>query len=361
MSAVEGRTQDILVLTFVFGSFGALILCSHFIPPPYGQWLGMFFYVFIVLGGFIFTDVWARYASAEYPYLEVIVRPSNKRLHLFVSKDESYDQRIRGTTDSYVLHIKTAYPIKYEDYGKVREFIICHRGALKDKVYFRPGWAVWKGLPTKHPQCDIIEVVQVSKATTSVDHGTPIPVFYMLHGSKDAANPILHAPAMVVSVGGPQIANQNQASPDALAELQRQVAELQVELNKVRRDAIEWQQRALAYEEIVEQQRAETSGLMEAKTGIKEHALELMLGFRQSCASFDRAIEALRGRGHFSFTKWVAITVIAGLVIAYLWANPEAAYALRNWFSQPLNTIIAAIVVIAIVGIIIGAERRRRK
>ena len=274
---LEERFEDVLMLMLIFVSFLSLMLSSTYIPPPYGQAVGTFLYLFIILGGVVFSDVYARYVSSQYPYLQIIVRPSNKTIHAFVNKDQTLDRRIGENT--YTLHLRLANPIKYEDYGRVRELIIHHTGRLADKLYFRPGWCVWKGIRTRHPQTEIIEVWQAERATTSIDHGQPIPVFYLIHGSKDA----LHYTTSQVpmTIGNPSV---------DVSEYLRRIASLEAELAKVRRDAIEWQQRALAAEEIIGQQRAETAGLLEAKTGIKEHALELMLGFRQACVKPDTLI-----------------------------------------------------------------------
>lgn len=328
----EERFEDFLMLGLIFGSFLSLMLCTTYVPSPYGQWLGTFLYLFIILGGVMFSDVYARYVSSQFPYLEIIVRPTNKRLHVFIDKDETLDRKIGENT--YVLQLKTATPVRYEDYGKVKNIIIHHTGRLTEKLYFRPGWCTWRGLRTRHPQTEILEVMQVPNASTSIDHGEAYPVFYLLHGSKDAGQ---RTPVLVAS--------RNPADLD----MHQKMAELETELAKARRDAVEWQQRALAAEEIIGQQRAETAGLLEAKTGIKEHALELMLGFRQATASFDRAIETLRGRRPFTFTKWVALTIICIASIVFLWANPQIVQEMSLWFREPLNTLLVLVVVIVVV------------
>jgi len=342
---LEEKFEDIFMLSLIFASFLSLTLCSTYIPPPYGQMVGTFLYLAIILGGVIFSDVYARYVSSQYPYLQIIVRPSNKTIHAFVDKDQTLDRKIAENT--YTLHLRLASPVRYEDYGRVKELIIHHKGKLADKLYFRPGWCVWKGIRTRHPQTEIIEVLQVEKATTSIDHGEPIPVFYLVHGSKD-----------VSTYQAPVIAG-NPASID-VNEYMRRISALEAELAKVRRDAVEWQQRALAAEEIIGQQRAETAGLLEAKTGIKEHALELMLGFRLACASFDRAIESLRGgRVRFTFTKWVALTIIAVAFIVYLWANPNVAQEIALWLRSPINSIIVLAAVVVIIAVLFARGRRK--
>jgi len=344
---VEEYFESALVIgLMVFGMF-LLQLCSMLIPPPYCGYVGMTLYLVVAVGGVFFANVAAQFAAAPHPYLKVIVRPDNKELHVFVDKDLSFDRHLGNGI--HEAHFKTVYPIKYKDYGKIREIIVLHRGKLSDHVYFRPGTAVWKGIFVKHPAVETIEVVQASTAATTIDHGEPIPVFHLLMGSKDkAADPAVFA-----------------ANPGKLEEtvriLQARVQELEMENAKLRRDAVEEKQRALALEEVVVQQRAETSGLLEAKTGIKEHAYETFLGLLNAFGRFDKAVEALGGgRWRFTLTKWAALTIVGIAVIAYFWANPGAAQAAYVWLSNPVNFFLVIIGLVIVFAIIYYAGKRRR-
>jgi len=98
--------------------------------------------------------------------------------------------------------------------------------------------------------------------------------------------------------------------------------------------------------------------LLDAKTGIKEHAYEIMLGFSQAFGSFDKALSALRGgKFRFSFTKWVAATIIACAAIAYLWMNPQIASQIGLWLSNPVNFIAVAAVAALIAYILWKAKK----
>jgi hypothetical protein len=347
---LEEMTEDAVMLGVIFGSMAALIFCQNFIPPPYGQSLGIALYFIITVLGTFGTTLWARECANKYPYLEAIVRPDNKRLHLFVESDISKGRPLGKNVYEAYLHL--AQSVKYADYGKVRDIIIQYTGKWSNRVHLRPGRAVWRGIRVEHPQTEIIELVQSERTTTSIDHGSPIPVFILRSASKD-----VYAPPRAFFTNNPGGFSQE----SDMAKLQMRLSQLAAENAKLKRDAITWQQRALSYEDVVVQQRAETAGLLDAKAGIKEHAYETMLGFYQAFASFDKAMEAIRGRRFaFSFNKWVALTIISVVAVAFLWANPQIITQAQIWLSNPYNFGITAIALVVVLAIILYAQRRKK-
>jgi len=295
------------------------------------------------------VNVAAQLSAAPHPYLKTIVRPDNKELHVFVDKDLTFDRPLGNGI--HELHVKTVLPVKYKDYGKVKEIIILHRGRWSDHIYFRPGTAVWRGIFVKHGMVEVLEVTQAQTATTAIDHGSPIPIFQLLMGSKDR---------MLTSAITSVSANHGKLEAE-LKTLRERLSELEMENAKLRRDAIEHQQRALALEEITTQKTAETAGLLEAKVGIKEHAYETFLGLLNAFGRFDKAVEALGGRRwRLTFTKWVALTIIAVVFIVYLWANPQAAAAIQLWLMNPWNFMLVVIALVVILAIILYSGKRKR-
>lgn len=112
-------------------------------------------------------------------------------------------------------------------------------------------------------------------------------------------------------------------------------------------------QKALTYEEIVEQQKVSISGLLDAKAGIKEHAHALVLGLWQAFGNFDRMIEQLGGRRfRFTFSKWMAFVILGSLLILYLWFNPQIVSSFMYWLSQPIGAFIGFLVVVAVIAVI---------
>lgn len=311
--------------------------CIVLIPQPYGGYVGLALYIAVIIGATFYAQV----AAAPYPYLKLIVRPDNEELHLFIQRDMSYSRKVGDGV--YESHVALQTPVKFRDYGKVREVILIHEKSFRDIARFRPGKAVWRGVVVKHPQTEILEVTQAPTASTVIDHGTPIPVFKVVMGS----------------AGGP--APQCASDPDTEA-LIKELEALRAENAKLMRDVVEYKQRALALEEVNIQKTAETAGLLEAKVGIKEHARELLAGIINATVTLDKALEALGGRGkRISFNAWLAATIIAALMIAYFWANPGAGEALYAWLSNPWNTLVAAAAAVGAVAIAYNYTARRRR
>lgn len=343
MDAEDYYESGIMIGLMVAGIM-ILQLCTTFIEAPYGSYIGMILYFTLSVGGIFLVTIATQLAAAPHPYIKMIVRPENKELHVFVDTDMSYDRYLGG--DLYEAHFKTAIPIKYKDYGKIREVIILHKGKFKDRTYFRPGTAIWKGISVKHSTTEIIEVKQAKTTTTTIDHGEPLPVFQLIMGSKDR-----ESSKETFTIGN-----------EEYQILKSRLEELESENAKLRRDAIEYQQRALALEEINIQKTAETAGLLEAKVGIKEHAYETFLGLLNAFGRFDKAVEALGGKKiSADIIKWIVLGAIGVIFIAYLWANPQVVESLTVWLSVPFNAFIVMIIVVAIAVAVYYYTRGKKK
>jgi hypothetical protein len=319
--------SDIIMFVTLGGSLAVMMACEALLPLEYARPVGGFLYLATALGGIVGSSAYASLASAPHPCLKAIVRPDNSEYYFFIDKDKTHERKVGE--DSHVGHFALAYPVKVGEFGKVKEFILLYRGRWSERVSFRPGWVMWKGIRTKHAQTEVVEVMHAQKSNVMIDHAEPIPVFYLRSASKDT----------VVSNPSPVLFD------DASMPAAPRIASLERENVDLRAKVAEWQQRALSLEEVVTQQRSEIQGLLDAKTGIKEHAYEIMLGFSQAFGSFDKALSALRGgKFRFSFTKWVAATIIACVAIAYLWMNPQVASQIGLWLSNPVNFIAVAAV-----------------
>ena len=231
METEEYFENGLVIGLMVLGMI-VLQLCATYIPPPFGGYIGMALYLILSVGGIFFVNVAAQLSAAPHPYLKTIVRPDNKELHVFVDKDLTFDRPLGNGI--HELHVKTVLPVKYKDYGKVKEIIILHRGRWSDHIYFRPGTAVWRGIFVKHGMVEVLEVTQAQTATTAIDHGSPIPIFQLLMGSKDR---------MLTSAITSVSANHGKLEAE-LKTLRERLSELEMENAKLRRDAIEHQQRA---------------------------------------------------------------------------------------------------------------------
>ncbi len=291
-------------------------------------------------GSLIVWKLAVREYVNSYPYIRMLIRPDNKWCHLFLMPP--------GTTrkigeNRYATTLNLRFPIKLEDYGKVRRIELHHYGQWSKRIRFRRGTAVWNGFMVSHPQTEIIETYQVPKSSTMMDHGEPVPIFILHSASQDYY--LEHVHSTVGSNPGLSLATFEVES------LRNEIKRLNEQLAEAERQKNEWHQRALAYEEIIEQQKAEIRGLLEAKGGLRDLAYEYMLTIYESCHSIEKALKALRGPRFAGWLNKYVVALIIGLaVIAYVWLNPEFGSAVYTFLSHPWNQVF----VIILVGVIVA-------
>jgi len=189
-----------------------------------------------------------------------------------------------------------------------------------------------------HPQTEILEVYQVPKATAMLSQSEFVPIFILKSASQDYYRPAQLSVEPIFSEG----------------DLITRVETLESQLAEAERQKTEWHQRAIAAEEIVEQQKSEIRGLMETKSGLKELAYEYMLTVYQACGSIEKALQKLRGTTiGKEIVKYIALTVIALAAIGLVWANPQ--------IIDMLASNVLLLMVVLIVGAVIFLTVRRKK
>jgi len=336
---LEARLQDFLMFSVLLGSFVWLIAASKLIPPPYGEIAGQAGYFIIIFLGIFGIEVAVREYVNSYPYIRALIRPNNEWIHLFLMPP--------GTTrkigsNQYATTLDLRFPITLPGYEKVKRIELHHTGPWAKRIKFRRGYATWNGFIIRHPQTEIIEVFQSEKSTTMLDHGEPVPIFLLHSASQDYYREHLAA------------------SSEADACLARNLEELKAQLAEAERQKLEWHQRAISAEEIIEQQKSEIRGLLEAKSNMKDLAYEYMLTIYQACHSIDKALAMLRGPRFAGWiNKYVVALILGILAIAYVWYNPQFGSALYTWLSNPMNQLFV-IAFAGIIALVIYYVSRRR-
>jgi hypothetical protein len=345
---LEEKFSDLLVILLLFASFGWLFLCENFFPKEIGKIAGPMGYFLIIIVALPAMDLYARERANPYPYLRTIVRPGNEELHLFIKKGVS--RRVPGTDNLYYSNLELAFPAGCLDYGRVDRIILYHYGEWGKRIKFRPGWAKYRGMSIKHPQTEKIIVEQKARSSTSVDHGSPIPVFFLRDASQDYFQKFETMPPISIN-GGMTV---------QVSRLMDDIARLKAEVAEARRSEHEWHQKALAYEEIIEQQKAEIRGLTEGKTSYKDVAYEFVLSLLEATSDIVQGLKKIRGpRVSLTFNKWMAIVIISIASIAYLYLNPDLTHGIMLWLSSPMNQLFFLILIAIVLGAIYYIQKRR--
>jgi hypothetical protein len=145
-----------------------------------------------------------------------------------------------------------------------------------------------------------------------------------------------------------------------VSRLMDEIARLKAEVAEARRSEHEWHQKALAYEEIIEQQKAEIRGLTEGKTSYKDVAYEYVLSLLEATSDIVQGLKKIRGpRVSLTFNKWMAIVIISIASIVYLYLNPDLTRSIMLWLSSPMNQLFFLILIAIILGAIYYIQKRR--
>ncbi len=241
----------------------------------------------------------------------------------------------------YATTLDLRFPVKFGELSMVKRIELHHDGKWSERVKFRRGMCVWSGFSVPHPQTEIVEVFQVPKASTMMDHGEPVPVFVLKSASMDY---------YYGRVG-------TSASEDYLEQVGQDVRRtIRDQMAEAERQKSEWHMRAIAAEEVIEQQKAEIKGLLEAKTGLKELAYEYMLTIFLACGSIEKALAHLRGPLlNKDMIKYIALTVLGLAGVALVWANPDILTMLAS------NVLVLLAVILIAGAVIVLLLQRRRK
>lgn len=331
---VEARMQDTLMILVLVASFAWLIVIGA-VLPEYSGILGPVGYFAIIFGGLFGTEILVREYVNSYPYIRMLVRPENAWLHAFL-KPPGATRRTGPNTYATTLDLR--FPIKFNG-QMVKRIELHHQGRWSERIKFRRGNCVWSGFTVPHPQTEIVEVYRAPKATVMVDRSEMVPVFVLKSASQDYYRPAQLDVEQVLTG----------------EDLITRVGTLEAQLAEAERQKSEWHQRAIAAEEIVEQQKSEIKGLMETKSGLKELAYEYMLTIYQACGSIEKALQKLKGTVMSKeIVKYIALTIVALAIIAFLWANPSIVSELA---SNALLLIVVLVVAIAAVFLMVRRKR----
>lgn len=333
---VQDRLQDTITMGVMFGAIAWLMVINAVLPQYTGS-LGIIGYLFITVFGLVGVNLIVREHVNSYEFIEVLVRPENDRYNLFI--ESSTTRKI--SPGQRVTTLNLAFPVDY-DGEKVRRIEIHHTGRWSERVRYSPGYCVYSGLSVPHPQTEIIEVSRMPRSHIMVDHDETVPIFILRSASLDQ-----------VKTGQVDM----EKDLFTVADYSSRNETLKVQLAEAERRATEWHQRAVASEEIIEQQNSEIRGLMSEKSGIRELAYEYMLTIYQACGSIEKALAHLRGQ---SFTdrmlKYLLIGALGISAMVVLAMNPDMVTTLAA------NTLfMVTLLAVAIVGGIIFVYVRGRK
>lgn len=341
--------QDFLMIGTLFSSFLWLMVIGQLVSPEVAGILGPVGYFAIIFFGIFGTELVVREIVNSYPYIRMIVRPTNEEHDLFLLKGGK-EEKLGGGWHAATLTLR--FPVEIEGYEKVDELKLRYYKKWSDRIRFMRGLCYWKGFMVSHPQTETIITYQTPGASTSLDHGKMIPVYTLHNASRD-----FYSMSDPVLMGKPTDLEVIPANKGKLVEKYQKLLtshkNLRARFNESESKQQEWHQRTIAAEDIVEQQRVEQRGLLSAKTGTTERATSLFLGLIHACGSIEEGFRQLKGPREIPFLNKYIVMLILGLSgFVFLSLNPAFATGFAKWMSNPINQLflfgLAVVIVIAI-------------
>ena len=141
--------------------------------------------------------------------------------------------------------------------------------------------------------------------------------------------------------------------------LEAQIQRLRLENAEYKRQALEWHQKFIQAEEVIDQLKNELLAVLRSKADFKASVIQYMLIIREAQLRIEHAIKQLRGKT-FTITKWVAITIIALAVIGAFIFVPNFSNTVILWLSNPANQFFVIVLAVIIGFVIYYAKRRGR-
>lgn len=356
LSSVKDRTQDILIIGVLFGSFAWIMLASKLFSPEVAAWFGPVGYFVIIFLGIFGTSIVVRELVNSYPYIEMLTRPSNSKHDLFIEpSDKATDMKIGPNCYAATLPLK--FEVEFEGYGKCKKVVLHHPKDWGKTFLFRPGVAFWNGMPVSHPQTETIVVKQVPKASLSKSYGESVPVFFLVDSSK------YHSEYGLLNEYTDDDIKNVTGSEEKVKDLIHLLSSTRSMLYEAERQKNEWHTIAISLGEAIDQKEAELDGLREGKIAFKESVKMEVLEIMNVVTSIKDAPKYMRGSKtsmSWLLNKYTVALVVAGLAFVFMSLNPSISVGLGVWFSNPINQIVVIVfVILIIVGLYVYKRRQK--
>jgi len=325
---------DIYSFVWVFVLYIYLIVISNLVPAGPVQKTLQLAGVLLLVFGMVITDFAIRERVNKYPYIRARVEPSGEILRIFV--EDMRDRQVSETLWSLEIKPKWAVPLKGGE--KVKKIIINHEYPIHERIHFRPGKAMWFGYQIDHPQTEFL-VLYEYPGIQDVNHAERVPVYWLQHASQDYYLPSVPLTKMIKET------NPIEHLP-VVSKLYKIIDRLKAELAQARRSALAWHEKAVELEERVSQQKTEIEALLEEKSNFTEAVVERLMSLLADCQTIENAIKRIKGVGWkaFTFSKWLAITLISLGALVVLYAMRDMLGGIGVWLSNPVNMIFAFMV-----------------
>jgi len=341
----KGKIYEYLPLILMMGG---LIVGQLPIFPLFIRQYSMFIAMAFAFAGVAFVEIGIKLKAAEYLYIEAIVRPTQKKLCLWITepKEGIKSTLINSQYQTYETPLDLGRPAEYGMYKDITHIDLEHDLPWEKRMIFMPGKALWDGYPISHNKVAHIELWEPEQDAIRFDFLHPIPRFLMASAPRDWL--LLKEPS-VIGQGNGQVSTSNETEEVLRAKLVK--AESDVSLWKSR--FLKEQQLRARLHGIVEMLENQFEGILSRTRDVTKLVVEQVLALIASHATLTGAGNEIRQRKWMIMGKYVAAVVIVGF-LGYLLYTSES---FRTWMSSMVIPILVGLGLV-IAGIYMFRQRR---
>lgn len=336
--------SDLYGLIWIVLLFVWMNLITPLFPLEYRSFAGMAGMIVCISGMFV-VDWMLRVQAATWTYIEAICRPSNQKLHLFIKDLET--QEIEPGV--YATKLNLSEKVKHNFYQVLEYVVIKHTLPWEDRMRFTPGKAMFKGYVVEHPKTAKIILYEPYEGSFDVDHLNPIPVFWLKEAPGDYYLPSEMMVSQTVMTNG------GVAQVFEIKKLMVENEQLRSQITELKRQALDWHQRAVRLEEVVDQLKNELYAVLKSKGDFKKAVVEYMLTIREAQLRIENALKQMKAP-RITITKALVVLVLGLAAFATLWWHPQ----LLEWLSVKSNQFFV-MVLAGIAGAVAYYTYRKRK
>jgi hypothetical protein len=301
-------------------------------------------YLGIIGFGFGAGTVLTRDKYLQYTLIQLVVRPSNEKINLFITGGKSKPLQ----DDWKAMFLNLTWPKHILDYPDLQEQVaIMYPGSwANDHVHYHSLDIDVAGFSFTHSQAELLDVKQLSRNAASMDHGIYCPVFKLIAGSK-TATPILDIDSSELKeITDPKARLLVKAAKDDAQEYKRRADEYLSQIHNL--------------EDVNGQQEDTIEGIMRGRSGVREAGIEYATTVYDAIGNLEKAIKIMKGTSPMDYLKWVFLGGIILVIALFLHYTPNVTNGIMQTINSPFVDIVVALVAVAAIFIVVRYTRKEK-
>ena len=310
----------------------------------------------VCIGFMAILSEWLKWKAASFTHLDVVCRPSNTKLDLYITTMETAEIEPGINATKLTLGEKVKHPF-YGNLEAGQYVVIKHQMRWEDRLEYGAAKAWYKDQIIDHPKSAMITLHE--EPISDMDHLNAIPVFWLAEAPQDYALPDMNQADAITLFEGKNVVSMGKEVTAAsfMFDANKQTKELErlkIEIVEKKRAALDWHQKAVRLEEVNDQLKNELHAVLSSKSDMKQAVIEQVLTALEAYTKIRNALKSLQGANWL--TRGVIMLLVVGLAVTVFMLNPGP---ISTFISDRTNQ--AFIIVLAFIGAFALYMLKRRK